>query len=362
MSEDNLDTSEFALESVFVLHRHSVRAPTYYAPNFEEIHPKSYPRGAGYLTRRGIDLCLSVAETWRSWYPEHINGSDHRTIFVRSSESPRCNETISAILHALFSSGPEGLNLVPIYSPPPGYDKYVSCAGFDGDISSRMRKVYQEPVLEANSANAKTVSELHDFIKTCFKAPDASEYDAFVYIDGVTSNVYEGLPQPKFFTDNEAALKKFYHFAYHTVIEEFSPFYGFHLLQGMARRMQQVFDGELTTGQKWCDYSFHDFNLSSALLALEAEVREPKPNFLGAIFFELRRNQKDGSRVVDLYYCSGLQPDGRYSQREPLRMRWNQNSHRATFDKLYEKMFNNIYVKTMRSLETNKYTGDDAMV
>lgn len=83
------------------------------------------------------------AEKWRSWYPEHINGKDHRTIFVRSSESPRCNETISAILHTLLSTGPEGLNPIPIYSPPPGYDKYVSVVGYEKDVSAEMRKVYQ---------------------------------------------------------------------------------------------------------------------------------------------------------------------------------------------------------------------------
>ena len=69
-----------------------------------------------------------------------------------------------------------------------------------------------------------------------------------------------------------------------------------------------------------------------------------------------------GSQYVDLYYSSGLQPDGCYAEREPLRMRWNENSHRVTFDELYDKMYNNIYVNKMESLKRNKYTGDDAMV
>lgn len=45
---------------------------------------------------------------------------------------------------------------------------------------------------------------------------------------------------------------------------------------------------ELSCGTKWCDYSFHDFSLSSIYFALEAEIDLPKPHFLAAIFFELR--------------------------------------------------------------------------
>lgn len=61
-SEDNPDSQQLTLESVFVLHRHSIRSPTCYAPNFNEIHPKLYPRGTGYLTRQGIDICRHVGK------------------------------------------------------------------------------------------------------------------------------------------------------------------------------------------------------------------------------------------------------------------------------------------------------------
>ena len=61
-SEDNPSASDFILESVFVLHRHSIRSPTFFAPNSDEVNPRLYPRGAGYLTRQGIDLCPSVGK------------------------------------------------------------------------------------------------------------------------------------------------------------------------------------------------------------------------------------------------------------------------------------------------------------
>lgn len=57
-----------------------------------------------------------------------------------------------------------------------------------------------------------------------------------------------------------------------------------------------AFLGDLAIGHRWCDYSFHDFNLSSVLLALDADVKQPKPNFLGAIFFELHKDPLVGKR------------------------------------------------------------------
>lgn len=50
------------LESVFVVHRHSLRAPVYYPPAHPELNGQLYPRGAGYLTRKGIDACFNVGK------------------------------------------------------------------------------------------------------------------------------------------------------------------------------------------------------------------------------------------------------------------------------------------------------------
>lgn len=85
--------------------------------------------------------CLT-AKTWSSWYPNHINGNDHSSIFVRSSESPRCHETAQALLASLFSSQEDRFCPVPVYGPPPGYDKYVSLEGYPNDINEVLRSHY----------------------------------------------------------------------------------------------------------------------------------------------------------------------------------------------------------------------------
>lgn len=54
--------------------------------------------------------------------------------------------------------------------------------------------------------------------------------------------------------------------------------------------------GELGSGHKWCDYSYHDYTVNSVMKELEAEVSQKKPDFLGAIFFELR-TMEDGQLV-----------------------------------------------------------------
>ncbi|OQR69420.1 hypothetical protein BIW11_01848 [Tropilaelaps mercedesae] len=349
------------LESVFVVHRHSLRAPVYYPPSHSELNPRFYPRGEGYLTRKGINACLDVAQVWQSWYPNHINGRDHSAVFVRSSESPRCHETAQALLASLFNTSGQGFTPVPVYGPPPGLDKYVSLKGYGRSIDAEMRKHYMDPITDSGSISGATFGDSLEYAKRAFGHPKASEFDTFTYLDAIMSNIYEGFPLPKFWVENEVAMKAVFHKCYWLVIEQYRPFFGGHLLKGMAERMQKVFNDELKTGSRWCDYSYHDYTVSSVMQALEGEVTQHKPDFLGAIFFELRR-MNDGTKWVEIWYSSGLKSDFSYSDKEPMRMAWNGGSHRVEFDKLYPRMFHNNYLNQLVDQSNKTYVLENAMV
>lgn len=92
------------------------------------------------------------ANIWSSWYPEHINGGDHTSVFVRSSESPRCHETAQSLLAALFNTA-DFLQPIPVYGPPPGHDRYVSLEGYNGDINAELRKHFEVRRSQNNSKN-----------------------------------------------------------------------------------------------------------------------------------------------------------------------------------------------------------------
>ncbi|XP_022667807.1 uncharacterized protein LOC111253113 isoform X2 [Varroa destructor] len=331
-----------SLESVFVVHRHSIRAPTYFPAGDPYLNRDNYPRGAGYLTKKGVIACGSIANVWSSWYPEHIHGLDHTAVFVRSSESPRCHQTAQAILSALFSTQ-ETIYPVPVYGPPPGFDNYISVVGYGKNINNVLRSHYQDSVSQPNTLGAVTFGDVIEAVKDVMTVPAPLEYEVFTFLDGIVSNMYEDHPIPDFWTRNERILTEVYEKLYALVIEQYRPYYGGHLLRGIAQRMKQVFNKELSSGTRWCDYSFHDFSLTAIYHALEGEINLPKPHFLAAIFFELR-TANDGSHWVEVYHSHGIAPDGSYSPREPMRMRWNGGSHRVIFEKIFEKMYNNVYI------------------
>lgn len=57
------------LESVFVVHRHSVRAPTYFPPGDPHLNNRIYTRGTGYLTKNGIRACDPIGEPFARCVP-----------------------------------------------------------------------------------------------------------------------------------------------------------------------------------------------------------------------------------------------------------------------------------------------------
>ncbi|OQR79955.1 hypothetical protein BIW11_00078, partial [Tropilaelaps mercedesae] len=208
------------MESVFVVHRHSVRAPTYFPERDPFFHCQAYPRGAGYLTTKGIRACEPV-------------------VFVRSSESPRCHETAQAILAALFNTQ-ESISPVPVYGPPPGFDTFVSLEGYNKDINIELRKHFQDPVTQPNTLNAKTLGDVMETVKNAMVVPATSEYEAFTFLDGMISNIYEGFSLPDFWTQNERILTEVYQECYTLVIEQYRPYYAGYLLRNMGERMKQV--------------------------------------------------------------------------------------------------------------------------
>lgn len=104
-----------------------------------------------------FEYFISTAKTWQSWYPDHINGNDHSAVFVRASESPRCHETAQALLKALFSE--EEFCPVPVYGPPPGYDKYVSLEGYGKNINEMIAEHYPVSLLFRFHTTHFTLSE-----------------------------------------------------------------------------------------------------------------------------------------------------------------------------------------------------------
>lgn len=47
---------------MFVLHRHSIRAPVWGFAGVDCISEKPFPRGYGYLTHKGIAKCAEVGK------------------------------------------------------------------------------------------------------------------------------------------------------------------------------------------------------------------------------------------------------------------------------------------------------------
>lgn len=68
-----------------------------------------------------------------------------------------------------------------------------------------------------------------------------------IIIAAVMSNIYEGFDLPQFWIDHNEAMIATFHKCYWHVIDEYSPFFGGHVLRGMGRRMEKVFKGELFT-------------------------------------------------------------------------------------------------------------------
>lgn len=116
-----------------------------------------------------------------------------------------------------------------------------------------------------------------------------NEVDAFA---AIMSNIYEGFPLPDFWTEYNDAMVATFHKCYWRVIEEYGPFFGGHVLRGLGTRMAELVE-DSPSNAKWTDYSYHDYTVNAVMNALEGKVTQRKPDFLGAIFFELR-TMEDG--------------------------------------------------------------------
>lgn len=116
---------------------------------------------------------------------------------------------------------------------------------------------------------------------------------------GFISHIYENVPLPLFWMRNSDAFMATVNKCYWNIIEASGQLFGKHVLEAMASEMGMVFNKKLRCGYKWADYSYHDFTVSSVIKMLEGNVTQPRPNFLGAIFFELR-TMRDGKLLLYL--------------------------------------------------------------
>ncbi|XP_022691400.1 uncharacterized protein LOC111261845 isoform X1 [Varroa jacobsoni] len=348
--------------SLFVVHRHSVRAPMCYPPgDGVYLSRNNFPRGPSYLTDVGIKRSLQVGKIWKRWFPQFITGNP-REVWARSSEAYRCAETCNTLLYALYSSK-SNYQPISVIVPPENQDKYIGSNSLSDEELFRYMENHIDTEVHTKDGKAVTVRNVLDFVKIQMNLEkDTNDYNMFIYLDGLSSLEYNKLAQPPWYTKNRKVIDAAYNILYHQLTVTLRPFYGYYLLKGVADRICLVRDGKAKFGERVNLFSFHDFSVSAVLTALDESFHEFRPHFLSAVFFELYRRPKDDLHYMMVSWSEGLDTNGSYASRKPLPLTWNGGSNRVKLDDFLPRLQDNTYSDYMKKNALLGYTGEDAFV
>ncbi|XP_003742080.2 uncharacterized protein LOC100898171 [Galendromus occidentalis] len=357
-------TGRDELKSLFVIARHSIRAPIFYPPHDEFLNPKPFSRGPGYLTQKGIDSAVRVGKIWKRWYPDLITGNA-REVWARSSESYRCAETAQSILYSIYTTESH-YQPISVIVPPSNTDKYTSSNSLSDEELSKCMDGYYGIQVKSIGGKPTTVADVLRFVAEKLGLADrsADAFDMFIYLDGIESLRYENLEQPPWYTSNKESIDEVYGILYDRITSTLRPYYGYFLLRGLADRMKLLKDGKPPYGDKWSLFLEHDFSISATLSGLDQGFEKLKANFLGAVFFEMYQRKTDGSHYMKLFWSRGLQSNGTYCEKEPLNLKGSNGTNEIAFDDLWAKFRNNVFEDYMTDSKHALigYTGEDALV
>ena len=91
------------LKLLQIVHRHGDRTPVEFAPNDPFSSDKYWPEGLGQLTTKGKYRMYKRGQFIRQAYNDYLGDSySPRDVYVRSSISDRCIESVSCLLSGAY--------------------------------------------------------------------------------------------------------------------------------------------------------------------------------------------------------------------------------------------------------------------
>ncbi|OQR72670.1 putative acid phosphatase 5-like [Tropilaelaps mercedesae] len=294
----NSDPEGFTLQHVHLLTRHSIRAPTNISSKWS--NPTDYPMGIGYLTKLGKQRAVRVGTILRHFYSSFLDENPHK-IWARSSTVPRCYETLSLVLSAMYPPKEKWefdypIQPIPIVMMPNGNDVVVqNCLGstpFPAPSNFRYLYNLSDPALEHD--NFANFGEFMEWLAPIsgYRSNESDFYEPV--IDALIAQRYNQLPIPGWANEKWSsinfALRKlsFDYYAYDM------PYYGDYAGKFIAERIQAAANALGSDRPKLSIMTYHDSNIQAILSALQLDVTSLYPSFLAAMHFQLYKNESDG--------------------------------------------------------------------
>ncbi|XP_022643480.1 uncharacterized protein LOC111242851 isoform X2 [Varroa destructor] len=347
---------------VALLFRHTVRAPRLLPISDPLLRLESFPRGLVRSTRKGLQAARNTSLIWKDWYKNFLTGNPNE-VFARSSQAERCYETLAMVLHSWYPSPDDiPLSQVAIRMPPRGTDKYVENCGQMAYTARLYNPQHPIPHEIAKEENFYTVGQYVDFLRNMTGEHNQSlSYFYMAYMEGFVSIDFEH----RFTKDDHWILKypKTREFSRLYILEisidVLGPYYGHHLLNGIADQLQSSSEG--SSKFKLSLFSFHDISVLSCLRALGIRNKAAEP--LSTMAFELWKHETPGKTDqfrVALRMSEGLTTNWVYQPDEYLKMK---NAGGQVIDELGEVLhIMRTFYEHRLNITNCGYFGNDAKI